>query len=74
MQPFEYFVRCHRAYIVNINHIIHISGNAQGYRLNLTENNRRDSCIPYLPEESEKAERYYKLAVKTLFFYPKNMG
>ena len=24
-------------YIVNINHIIHISGNAQGYRLNLTE-------------------------------------
>ena len=37
MQPFEYFVRCHRAYIVNINHIIHISGNAQGYRLNLTE-------------------------------------
>jgi hypothetical protein len=36
MQPFQYCVRCHRAYIVNINHIRNISGNAQGYRLSLT--------------------------------------
>ena len=35
MQEFDYFVRCHRAYIVNINHIRNISGNAQGYRLSL---------------------------------------
>lgn len=35
MQDFNYFVRCHRAYIVNINHIRNISGNAQGYRLSL---------------------------------------
>ena len=27
------FVRCHRAYIVNTNRIIHINGNAQGYKL-----------------------------------------
>lgn len=35
MQDFNYFVRCHRAYIININHIRNISGNAQGYRLGL---------------------------------------
>lgn len=35
MQAFNYFVRCHRAYIVNINQIRNISGNAQGYRLSL---------------------------------------
>ena len=26
-------LRCHRSYIVNLNHIEHITGNAQGYRL-----------------------------------------
>lgn len=35
-QAFSYLIRCHRAYIVNINHIRNISGNAQGYRLSLT--------------------------------------
>lgn len=37
MQSFDNFIRCHRAYIVNINHIQNIKGNAQGYRLNLDE-------------------------------------
>ncbi|WP_455673528.1 LytTR family DNA-binding domain-containing protein [Phocaeicola sp.] len=36
MLPHNNFIRCHRAYIVNINHIRNISGNAQGYRLSLT--------------------------------------
>lgn len=36
MQSFHNFIRCHRAYIVNINHIRNICGNAQGYRLSLT--------------------------------------
>lgn len=35
-QAFSYLIRCHRAYIVNINHIRNISGNAQGYRMSLT--------------------------------------
>ena len=34
------FVRCHRAYIVNTNRIIHISGNAQGYKLILQGNTK----------------------------------
>lgn len=30
-----YVVRCHRSYMVNLNHVEHVSGNAQGYRLKL---------------------------------------
>lgn len=29
------FFRCHRTYIVNLHHITHVSGNAQGYKLEL---------------------------------------
>jgi DNA-binding LytR/AlgR family response regulator len=29
------FYRCHRTYIVNLRKVIHISGNAQGYKLHL---------------------------------------
>lgn len=35
--PYESFVRCHRAYIVNMNQVSTVSGNAQGYRLSLTD-------------------------------------
>jgi hypothetical protein len=30
-----YVLRCHRSYIVNLHHVEHASGNAQGYRLTL---------------------------------------
>lgn len=33
VKDFETTIRCHRMYIVNINHIIKIDGNSQGYRL-----------------------------------------
>jgi len=29
------FFRCHRTYLVNLDHVQHVSGNAQGYRLHL---------------------------------------
>jgi len=29
------FIRCHRTFIVNVNRILHVSGNAQGYKLSL---------------------------------------
>lgn len=35
--PYKSFVRCHRAYIVNMNQVSTVSGNAQGYRLSLTD-------------------------------------
>ena len=37
------YIRCHRAYIVNINQIVNVSGNAQGYKLTL---NHTDEAIP----------------------------
>lgn len=30
-------LRCHRAYIVNLSNVIHINGNAQGYRISFSE-------------------------------------
>lgn len=35
VKVFETTIRCHRMYIVNINHIVKIEGNSQGYRLAL---------------------------------------
>ena len=39
----ENFFRCHRAFIINLDKVIHVEGNAQGYRLKL-ENH--DELIP----------------------------
>lgn len=36
-EPFSQLYRCHRAYIVNLNHVDHISGNAQGYKLHIAD-------------------------------------
>ena len=33
LADYDYLLRCHRAFIVNVHFIIHIEGNAQGYRL-----------------------------------------
>lgn len=35
LQSHPVFIRCHRAFIVNTNHILSVSGNAQGYKLSL---------------------------------------
>jgi DNA-binding LytR/AlgR family response regulator len=35
--------RCHRTYLVNLDHVEHLSGNAQGYRLHLTGT---DTLVP----------------------------
>lgn len=32
-QQFDFIIQCHRTFIVNINHIIEIQGNSQGYKL-----------------------------------------
>lgn len=37
-QPWPFLFRCHRAYIVNLDKVIGIKGNAQGYRLQLQNN------------------------------------
>jgi hypothetical protein len=33
LHDFDYLFRCHRSYIININHIKEIQGNSQGYKL-----------------------------------------
>ena len=40
---FDNFYRCHRSYLVNLNYIRHISGNATGYKLHL---DGTDELIP----------------------------
>lgn len=35
LQNYPYIVRCHRAYMVNVLHIINVEGNSQGLKLNL---------------------------------------
>lgn len=37
LKPNNIFLRCHRAYIININQIVNINGNAQGYRLDIKD-------------------------------------
>lgn len=43
LQPWPGFFRCHRAYIVNLDKVQHVEGNAQGYRLRL---NGVEEAIP----------------------------
>ncbi|HEX6426132.1 MAG TPA: LytTR family DNA-binding domain-containing protein [Niastella sp.] len=37
LSPYPQFFRCHRAHIVNLSAIEHVSGNAQGYKLHLKD-------------------------------------
>jgi hypothetical protein len=37
LAPFPQFFRCHRAYIVNLSAVEHVSGNAQGYKLHVKD-------------------------------------
>lgn len=37
LSPFPLFFRCHRAFIVNLSAVVHVSGNAQGYKLHIKE-------------------------------------
>lgn len=36
LDDFDFMIRCHKSYIVNIHNIIRVSGNAQGYRLHFS--------------------------------------
>ena len=45
------FFRCHRTYIVNLNKVKHVSGNAQGYKLHLGNSERLVPVSRSLNEE-----------------------
>jgi len=41
LADYPVFIRCHRTFIVNVNRILHVSGNAQGYKLSLCGTNEQ---------------------------------
>lgn len=51
----ESIVRCHRSYIVNLDKVIKISGNAQGYKLHLKDS---DFIVPVARKYSEIVNRF----------------
>lgn len=50
VQSISHLYRCHRAYIVNLSKIKHVSGNAQGLKLHLSE----DTIIPVSRNNSKE--------------------
>ncbi|MEM6379814.1 MAG: LytTR family DNA-binding domain-containing protein, partial [Bacteroidota bacterium] len=49
--PADFFIRCHRSYIVNLDNVKEISGNAQGYKLHL---NAHDLMVPVSRSKSKE--------------------
>jgi DNA-binding LytR/AlgR family response regulator len=33
LKEYKFIMRCHRSYLVNVNHIDRVEGNSQGYRI-----------------------------------------
>lgn len=56
--PFPFLVRCHRAFIVNLENVTQIEGNAAGYRLSLRNtSNQVPVSRTFGPEITEKLNR-----------------
>ena len=53
--PTESIVRCHRSYIVNLDKVVKVSGNAQGYKFHLKDT---DFIIPVARKYSEIVNRF----------------
>jgi hypothetical protein len=51
----SYILRCHRSYIVNLDKVVKISGNAQGYKLHLKDS---DFIVPVARKYSEIVNRF----------------
>lgn len=56
LQTYSMFVRCHRAFIVNINQVSNVVGNTQGYKLELFD-------IPYEIPVSRRYTKQFKEAI-----------
>ncbi len=50
------FYRCHKSYVINFNHVNHISGNAQGYKFHLKNN---EELIPVSRSNNEFVKNYF---------------
>lgn len=54
-RSFPFLFRCHRAYIVNLDKVINVEGNAQGYRLQLQNNSE------IIPVSRSKGQQLHQL-------------
>ena len=50
------FFRCHKSFLVNLTHVSHISGNAQGYKLHLSAT---DDVIPVSRSNNDFLKSYF---------------
>lgn len=57
VEPFSFLFRCHRAFIVNLDKVINIEGNAQGYRLHLLDNHE---IIPVARSKGQQLQELFK--------------
>jgi len=52
------FFRCHKSYLVHLNKVNHVSGNAQGYKLHLKNT---DEIIPVSRLHNESIKKYFSV-------------
>jgi hypothetical protein len=50
------FYRCHKSYVINLDHVNHISGNAQGYKFHLKS---ADELIPVSRSNNDFVKNYF---------------
>lgn len=64
------FYRCHKSYVVNLDFVNHISGNAQGYKFHLKNS---DELIPVSRSNNEFVKNYFTNRPKNTLFEPKSV-
>lgn len=55
LAAYPFVWKCHKSYLVNLNRVVHISGNAQGYRLLLDEG---EHSIPVSRQNNEALKKW----------------
>lgn len=68
MQP--NFYRCHKSFVINLDYVKHISGNAQGYKFHL---NHADELIPVSRANNDFVKKYFTDRPKNTHFEPKRV-
>lgn len=64
------FYRCHKSYVINLDHVNHISGNAQGYKFHLKST---EELIPVSRANNEFVKNYFTNRPKNTQIGSKNV-
>lgn len=70
LPPNENFYRCHKSYIINLDLVNHISGNAQGYKFHLKN---AQELIPVSRANNDFVKNYFTNRPKSTHFKPKSL-